>query len=159
MTDMLRKLFNLIARRAACFEACDCGAELGKHCKLDLSVECPDKDCRFSYDEKNKQRQTLFRLLEKQIPWSTKTFGPGARVGSITKHIEKELAEIRANPTDLVEWVDVILLALDGAWRAGYTPEDIVNALFTKQERNFNRQWPAPTDEDTPSEHLRRVQR
>lgn len=100
---------------------------------------------------------TIRALLEKQIPWSTKTFGPGARVGGITKHIEKELDEIRANPTDLVEWVDVILLALDGAWRAGYTAEQIVEALFTKQARNFTREWPAPTDENTTSEHLRRV--
>jgi len=28
---------------------------------------------------------------------------------------------LQAKPADLTEWVDVILLALDGAWRAGPT--------------------------------------
>ena len=58
-------------------------------------------------------------FLNSKILWSWKTFGPGARAEGICKHIEKELLEVRAKPDDLSEWVDIILLATDGALRAG----------------------------------------
>jgi len=38
--------------------------------------------------------------------------------------------------------VDVILLALDGAWRSGHTPEEIAQAITDKQSRNEAREWP-----------------
>jgi hypothetical protein len=100
---------------------------------------------------------TLRQFLERQIPWSRETFGAGPRVGGVTKHIEKEVQEIRENPTDLSEWIDVVILALDGAWRAGHTAEQVEAALFAKQEKNMAREWPPPTDDDTPNEHVRTV--
>lgn len=57
-------------------------------------------------------------------------------------HIRKELAEIELDPADLKEWVDVVLLALDGAWRAGWTPEEIAGAIEAKQTKNEARTWP-----------------
>lgn len=36
----------------------------------------------------------------------------------------------------------MVLLALDGAWRAGHTPEEIAQAIADKQARNEARQWP-----------------
>lgn len=90
-----------------------------------------------------------------QRHWSARTFGLGARSEGICKHIEKELCEIRSAPEDLMEWVDVIILALDGAWRAGYAPSQIVAALQMKQEINQGREWPAPGPEDEPTEHVR----
>mgnify|MGYP001580822508 CR=1 FL=1 len=89
-----------------------------------------------------------------QREWSERTFGHGVWTNGITRHIEKELAEIRAAPHDLVEWVDVVILALDGAWRAGYTPEEIEKALLRKQSVNFKRKWPLPGPEDEPIEHI-----
>jgi hypothetical protein len=62
--------------------------------------------------------------LLRQKDWSERAFGEGRRTEGICKHIEKELAEIRAYPEDIMEWVDVAILALDGAWRAGYTPDE-----------------------------------
>jgi hypothetical protein len=99
----------------------------------------------------------LIEYLNRQIPWSERTFGHSVRTVGITKHIEKELAEIRAAPHDLTEWVDVVILALDGAWRAGYTPEQIVDAMAMKQAENFCRKWPpaCACDPDEPSEHIR----
>lgn len=61
--------------------------------------------------------------LERQRSWSTGAFGPGRRTAGVIDHIIKELAEIAEHPTDLYEWVDVIILALDGAWRAGHEPD------------------------------------
>jgi hypothetical protein len=95
--------------------------------------------------------------VKRQRDWSEKTFGHSVRTMGITKHIEKEIAEIRAAPHDLMEWVDVIILALDGAWRAGYTPEQIQEAMERKQAVNFARQWPPAVDcdPDQPSEHVK----
>jgi hypothetical protein len=63
----------------------------------------------------------LIQHLFRQRDFSLRTFGPGQRTHGVLDHIRKELAEIEAKPADLTEWVDVILLALDGAWRAGPT--------------------------------------
>lgn len=80
--------------------------------------------------------------LRKQAKWSAATFGPGKRLHGVLNHIRKELGEIEKQPEDLYEWIDVVILALDGAWRAGYSPEAILYALIDKMERNYNRKWP-----------------
>jgi hypothetical protein len=84
----------------------------------------------------------LIAHLERQRKFSENTFGPGTRTNGVLDHIEKELKEIREHPSDLFEWVDVMLLAFDGAWRAGYSPVQIAAALEEKLTRNENRQWP-----------------
>lgn len=86
----------------------------------------------------------------RQRRFSEKVFGPGARTKGVIDHIRKELTEIEKDPADVEEWVDVILLALDGAWRAGWTPEAIASAISAKQTKNEGRTWPdwrtAPPD-------------
>lgn len=84
----------------------------------------------------------LVSHLHRQRTFSRNTFGPGARTKGVIDHIRKELAEIEAEPEDISEWVDVILLAFDGAWRAGWEPEDIVAAIEAKQSKNEGRTWP-----------------
>ena len=93
--------------------------------------------------------------IEAQRHWSGRTFGPGRRTVGITSHIAKELIEIRGAPSDLEEWVDVIILALDGAWRAGHEPAAIVAMLEAKQRKNFARRWPVPQPEHLATEHLK----
>ncbi len=93
--------------------------------------------------------------LQDQQTWSRDTFGPGRRTLGITAHIRKELAEIEADPDDVREWIDVIILALDGYWRHGGTPEDLAEMLEAKQRVNFERAWPAIKPEDQPVEHLK----
>ena len=80
--------------------------------------------------------------LERQRLWSLLTFGPGRRTGGILDHIRKELVEIEDEPTNLNEWVDVVILALDGAWRAGWEPDQIIAAIKAKQALNEIRRWP-----------------
>ena len=80
--------------------------------------------------------------LDHQREWSEATFGPGSRLHGVLDHIRKELGEIEADPTDLSEWVDVIILAFDGAWRAGWEPQEIINAIKAKQAKNEARTWP-----------------
>lgn len=82
-----------------------------------------------------------FHLLRQRV-WSLRTFGPGKRTAGIIDHIRKELVEIEAEPCDLREWIDVVILALDGAWRSGHSPEEIARALEAKQSTNERRKWP-----------------
>lgn len=80
--------------------------------------------------------------LARQRAFSEKTFGPGERTQGVCDHIRKELGEIEKAPLDLEEWIDVVILALDGAWRCGGTPEQILATLQAKQAKNEARQWP-----------------
>lgn len=71
--------------------------------------------------------------------------------------VRKELREIEQNPTDLEEWIDVMLLACDGAWRAGYEPKEMAAALAAKLAKNESRTWPdwRTADPDKAIEHIR----
>lgn len=95
--------------------------------------------------------------LQRQREFSEHTFGPGARTAGICDHIRKELKEIEANPSDLTEWIDVVILALDGAWRAGGSPQQIIDALVAKQAKNESRIWPdwRTVPSDKAIEHVR----
>lgn len=97
----------------------------------------------------------FFHYLEEHIDWSKKTFGESYRLKGLIKHIQKELVEIEEKPHDLSEWIDVIILAIDGAWRSGYSSQDIVSMLENKQKINFKRIYPFPTNDDEPSEHMK----
>lgn len=104
----------------------------------------------------------LATFIERQREWSQQPspngFGPGCRLEGVCKHIESELAEIRsAKPKSLellVEWCDVIILALDGAWRGGFSPDMICQMLMLKSQLNHSRQWP-PAPPDQPSMHAK----
>jgi hypothetical protein len=89
------------------------------------------------------------------VGWSTKTFGSGPRPHGLVKHIRKELLEILKKPDDLKEWVDVMILAIDGATRAGHSPDAICKALIDKQGENIGRAW-QPVREGQPCEHVRK---
>lgn len=118
--------------------------------RLDGAVADPelfrDVACFLKANTEASDRRTIkFDLvahLHRQRVFSDSTFGPGKRTAGVLDHIRKELTEIEASPGDLTEWVDVVLLALDGAWRAGFEPEQIAQAIAAKQERNESRKWP-----------------
>jgi hypothetical protein len=99
----------------------------------------------------------MLQHLARQRAFSERTFGPGMRTQGVVDHIRKELIEILADPADLSEWIDVAILALDGAWRTGAAPEQIIAALVAKQTKNEGRNWPdwrtAPADRAI--EHVR----
>lgn len=74
--------------------------------------------------------------------WSQATFGPGRRTAMVVDHLRRELVEIEDAPGDLAEWVDVALLAFDGATRAGWSAQQIIDAVVAKQAVNETRRWP-----------------
>lgn len=88
----------------------------------------------------------LVQHLRRQIEFSERTYGPGDRTAGVCDHIRKELREVQddaaAGLPTLGEWVDVIILGFDGAWRSGATPEQIVAAIVAKQTKNEGRKWP-----------------
>lgn len=105
-------------------------------------------------------RNTLESFLMVQRHWSARTFGLGAgRWKGIVAHVEKELREIEQDPLDLDEWIDVIILGFDGAWRTGASNHAIISALFAKQAKNRRREWVVSEDESVPAEHVKPRQR
>lgn len=101
----------------------------------------------------------LVNHLRRQGYWSQTTFGEGDNRQGILDHIESEIEEIRTASDDEVfeEWIDIVILGLDGAMRSGATPEQVARALNAKQTKNENRSWP-PLDEQQAGkrvEHLK----
>lgn len=109
----------------------------------------------------------LVAHLYRQRAFSRATFGPGRRVAGVSDHIRRELDEFakastrvddaeKAAKAGAAQWAgviaateeladeaaDVILLALDLAWRAGLEPEAICAAVNRKQRVNETRDWP-----------------
>lgn len=99
----------------------------------------------------------LKQHLLRQMAFSHATFGPGARREGVVDHIKQELQEVldceehEAAP----EWVDVVLLGLDGltrelAFQCGDDTrehaEDVVEMacqyICAKQNKNESRVWP-----------------
>lgn len=90
--------------------------------------------------------------------WSLRTFGPGPRPLGIAAHIRKEIDEIEGNPADISEWVDLVILALDGCWRSminwndpsdvpgareWYAVEDdLLDLLFCQTDEHDLTHWP-----------------
>lgn len=111
-------------------------------------IEATNEDMAVWEQETERRRSrrleqfNLLQFMHEKNVWSTNTFGPGKRTGGVIAHIRSELTEIEANPDDVVEWCDVILLAMDGAYRAGFSPTQVVHALIEKQAKNTRRQWP-----------------
>lgn len=133
----------------------------GDPCVVDLgngfSLLCRAKK---NGESERVSRVTGFDLvshLHRQRAFSLRAFGPGTRTQMVLDHIRKELLEVEGAPGDLTEWVDLVLLALDGAWRAGHEPEAIAQALADKQGTNELRRWPDWRNEDPAKaiEHVR----
>lgn len=97
----------------------------------------------------------LVAHLKRQVAFSRATFGPGARTAGVTDHIRKELIEIAESNGSADEWVDVVILALDGLTRqlascrpahygdaTEYAAETACAMIYAKQGRNELRTWP-----------------
>ena len=98
----------------------------------------------------------LQQHLVRQMAFSKATFGPGARTLGVLDHMAKEIEEVRDSGGSAAEWVDLVILALDGLTRQLSFPggqdhrtkssEDIAavacRMIVGKQDRNENRNWP-----------------
>jgi hypothetical protein len=93
----------------------------------------------------------LEQHLLRQMAFSYSTFGPGIRQASVISHIKKELIEVEKSNGDGEEWIDVIILALDGLMRhlafsngskdPKLVAEAVCELLVKKQTKNEARTW------------------
>lgn len=95
--------------------------------------------------------------LRRHREWSQATFGPHLQVSSTLDHIQKEVDEARLYPGDKSEWVDIIILAVDGLQRNGASDEEIMSLIEGKQAVNERRKWPdwRTADLSKAIEHVR----
>ena len=104
----------------------------------------------------------LKQHLIRQMKFSHATFGPGQRMEGVLDHMKKEIVEVIDSGGDSDEWVDLVLLALDGLTRRfaylegtdtyslplEVAAEEAVRAIVAKQEANEGRTWPDWTTAD-----------
>jgi hypothetical protein len=92
---------------------------------------------------------------DRHAAWSRSAFGPDVRgpVGPL-KHLQKEADEAFANPFDLEEKADILLLLIDATRTSGNTLSDLLTAAEEKLEKNRKRVWAKP-DEHGCFEHIR----
>jgi hypothetical protein len=99
------------------------------------------------------ERFDLVQHLLRQIAWSHATFGPGVRTEAVIDHIRKELQEVIDSGGESLEWIDVVILALDGLTRqltycdgeradAKLVAETACLMIENLQARNEARTWP-----------------
>lgn len=110
----------------------------------------------------------LKQHLIRQMAFSHATYGPGERTEGVCDHIRKELVEVLSSGGEAAEWVDVVILALDGLTRRlafvngergdpKMVAEIACNMIEGKQSRNEARQWPdwRTQRQDRAIEHVR----
>jgi hypothetical protein len=88
--------------------------------------------------------------------WACKQFRPdgGDDPRGAISHLKKEVDELYDTPFDLTEYADCAMLLFDACQIAGYTPEQLLEAVAVKLEINKNREWGEP-DENGVVEHVR----
>ena len=111
----------------------------------------------------------LTQHIARQMAFSRGTFGPGPRTAGVVAHIAKELQEVteaaeKSQVEASREWVDVVILALDGLTRSlaasfawEMVPSLAAAMIAEKQGVNEQRNWPdwRGMTEDQPIEHDR----
>lgn len=102
-------------------------------------------------------RLDMVSFLDRFLIVNREKFGPGERLAGTLDHMQKEIIEVLADPYDCEEWVDVALLALQGAARHGHTAEAIAGTLMHKVAKIEARTYPdwRTADPDKAIEHIR----
>ena len=98
----------------------------------------------------------LKQHLIRQMAFSKATYGPGTRTNGVLDHLTKEIEEVRESGGSSDEWVDLVILSLDGLTRqlsfcnesdrriteSEQIAEVACRMIVNKQDRNENRTWP-----------------
>ncbi len=110
--------------------------------------------------EGRKPPPTIRQLWDDHAEWSQETFGSDTELGPIgaLKHLQKEADEAMDDPSDVMEYADMLLLLIDSARRAGHTWDGLVNAADEKLHTVLkSRTYPKPKDGE-PSFHVKGVE-
>ncbi|MFL9499192.1 dATP/dGTP pyrophosphohydrolase domain-containing protein [Rhodopseudomonas palustris] len=90
-------------------------------------------------------RDRLEIHLTRQREWSFRTFGPPRGIAGSVAHLRKEIAEIEANPGDILEYADAATLIFDVGFRVGggvIEPATLAAAVATALARNSASSFP-----------------
>lgn len=95
-----------------------------------------------------------FRFVRQaHAEWSDRQFGNVGPVGPL-KHLAKEAIEAAEAPDDISEFADILMLVWDATRRAGFSDEQLAEAVAEKLERNKRRAWGKVKDGE-PCHHLK----
>lgn len=95
-----------------------------------------------------------FRFVREQhADWSDRQFGNVGPVGPL-KHLAKEAIEAAEAPDDISEFADILMLVWDATRRAGFSDEQLAEAVAEKLERNKRRAWGEVKDGE-PCHHVK----
>lgn len=95
-----------------------------------------------------------FRLVRQaHAEWSDRQFGNVGPVGPL-KHLAKEANEAAEAPDDISEFADILMLVWDATRRAGFSDEQLAEAVAEKLERNKRRAWGEVKDGE-PCHHVK----
>lgn len=103
--------------------------------------------------QERRKADSRANVRREHAEWADTTFGNIGPVGPL-KHLSQEALEAAAAPGDLSEWADMQFLLWDAQRRAGYTDEQITQAMIEKLAINKQRQWPEPKDGE-PRLHIK----
>jgi hypothetical protein len=99
------------------------------------------------------------KVADRAAAFSDKAFGPPAYRGpkGPLLHLAKEVTEAMADPCDINEYADCLLLILDASRRAGFSAMQVMEAADRKITVNEGRTWPDWKDQpgDVALEHDR----
>lgn len=112
------------------------------------------------YEFKHTKTDSFEDYLRRHLEWGHATFGTpadGRGPKGPLDHLKKEVKEITDDPYDLEEWIDAVILSIDGFLRAGGKLTMVLPMLLKKQAKNAGRDWPDWTtaDPDKAIEHVR----
>ncbi len=82
-----------------------------------------------------------WQKLQNDIGAFTEATFPDSTARSKALHLSEEAKEAAADPNDVIEWADCLILLLDGARKAGFATDDIYQAALKKMAINKNRKW------------------
>jgi hypothetical protein len=82
--------------------------------------------------------QYLFKAIGE---WSDSVFGEARGPEGALHHLELEIQELNAEPYQIEEYADCLMLLFDAARMAGFGLEDLEIALQMKLEKNKRRKW------------------
>ena len=102
-------------------------------------------------------RLDFISVLNRFFKINVEKFGPGERLAGTLDHIKKELIEVEDDPHAAEEWIDVALLALQGAFRHGHDAEAVAGTFIRKIAKIEARTYPdwRTADPDKAIEHIR----
>jgi hypothetical protein len=96
----------------------------------------------------------LQELQDKIAAFNERTF-PGQTVHGVANHLAKEAGELAAEPGDLMEQADVLILLLQVCHKQGVSGSELLRNAFTKVEINEKRDWPKEPAEDGTFQHTK----